>query len=78
MEMNLVDYIGYLAMATLLVSFMMKSVTRLRIINSIGCAIFVLYGFMLEPIAMPIIVTNGAIILINLYYLFFAPKSAQE
>ncbi len=64
------EWIGYLAMATLLVSFMMKDVKQLRIINSLGCFFFVIYGFLLEPKAYPIIITNLAIIIINGYYLF--------
>ncbi len=63
------EWVGYLAMATLLVSFLMKNVRLLRIINSFGCFFFVIYGFLLEPKAYPIIITNIAIILINCYYL---------
>jgi hypothetical protein len=62
------DWVGYLAMATLLISFMMKNVTKLRIINSFGCAFFVVYGILLAT-SWPIIITNSAIICINLYYL---------
>lgn len=65
---SITEWVGYLAMATLLVSFMMKDVTKLRIINTIGCAFFVIYGFLLET-AWPIVITNAAIICINLYYL---------
>jgi hypothetical protein len=70
----LVEWIGYAAMATLLLSFMMKEVTKLRIINSIGCALFVCYGFLLVPTAKPIVMTNLAIICINLYYLLLVKK----
>ncbi|WMI65933.1 uroporphyrinogen decarboxylase [Aestuariibaculum sp. YM273] len=63
------EWVGYAAMAMLLLSFTMKAVTKLRIINSIGCLLFVIYGFMLDPIAKPIIITNGAILCVNLYYL---------
>lgn len=66
---TIVNWVGYAAMATVLVSFLMKSVTRLRLINSLGCLFFVIYGFLLEPISMPIIITNTAILIINLYYL---------
>ena len=65
---SVTDWIGYIAMATLLVSFMMKNVTKLRIINSFGCAFFVVYGVLLAT-SWPIIITNSAIICINLYYL---------
>ncbi|MCF7560428.1 uroporphyrinogen decarboxylase [Sabulilitoribacter multivorans] len=64
-----VEWIGYLAMATVLISFLMKSVVKLRIVNSFGCLLFVVYGFVLTPISKPIIITNLAILGINLYYL---------
>ena len=63
-----IEWIGYIAMAVLLVSFMMKDVTKLRIVNSVGCAFFVAYGLLLAT-AWPIVITNVAIICINLYYL---------
>ena len=64
---ELTEWVGYLAMTVLLISFMMKNVIKLRIINSVGCLFFVIYGVMISQ--YPIVVTNLAIILINLYYL---------
>ena len=64
---ELTEWVGYLAMTVLLISFMMKNVIKLRIINSFGCLFFVIYGVMISQ--YPIVVTNLAIILINLYYL---------
>jgi hypothetical protein len=69
MSFSFVDLIGYLAMALVLSSFLARSITLLRIINSIGCAVFVVYGFMLNN-AWPIIITNGLIIVINFYFLY--------
>lgn len=66
---SLTDWVGYAAMLTLLVSFLMKDVKNLRIINSVGCGLFVVYGFMLST-SWPIVITNSAIICINFYYLF--------
>jgi uncharacterized protein with PQ loop repeat len=63
-----VEWIGYAAMATVLVSFLMKSVNKLRIVNAFGCLLFVLYGVVLSPASKPIIITNLAILCINLYY----------
>lgn len=65
---SFIEWVGYAAMATVLVSFLMKSVTRLRIVNSFGCLLFVVYGVLLDPISKPIIITNIAILFINLYY----------
>ena len=64
---ELTEWVGYLAMSVLLISFMMKNVIKLRIINSVGCLFFVIYGVMISQ--YPIVITNLAIILINLYYL---------
>lgn len=65
---SLVEWVGYTAMATVLISFLMKSVTKLRIVNSFGCLLFVFYGVLLTPISKPIVITNVAILCINLYY----------
>ncbi|MFI1770922.1 uroporphyrinogen decarboxylase [Thalassobellus citreus] len=64
-----VEWVGYIATAIVLISFLMKSVNKLRIVNSFGCLLFVFYGLLLTPISKPIIITNFAIFSINLYYL---------
>lgn len=69
MDFTITEIIGYLASAILLLSFTRKDVTTLRIINSIGCILFVVYGLMLGSI--PVVVTNVAIVGINVYYLYF-------
>ena len=63
------EWVGYAAMLALLISFMMKDVRKLRSINSIGAILFVIYGFMLD-ISWPIVITNVAILCLNIYYLF--------
>ncbi|WP_240911462.1 uroporphyrinogen decarboxylase [Yeosuana marina] len=68
---SVVEWVGYAAMATVLLSFLMKSVIKLRLVNSFGCLLFVIYGFILTPISKPIVITNLAILFINLYYLVF-------
>lgn len=62
------EYVGYAASGIVLLSFLMGNIFILRIINTIGCGFFILYGFMLG--SFPIILTNSAIVLINIYYLF--------
>ena len=63
------ELVGYLAMLFLLVSFLMKDIRRLRTLNTLACALFVAYGFLLNN-SWPIIISNSAIFGINLYYLF--------
>ena len=65
------EYIGYLASLMVLVSFTMKSVKILRLVNMSGCILFIIYGFLMPTlrIGLPIIIANAAILSVNLYYL---------
>jgi hypothetical protein len=65
------EYIGYLASGLVLISFLMKDIFVLRIVNTIGCLVFIIYGSMID--SLPVIITNAAIVLVNLYYLI-SPK----
>ena len=62
------EWIGYLASLVLMISFLMKNINTLRIINSIGAVLFVVYGIMLA-ISWPIIISNTFILGVNTYYL---------
>ena len=77
MELTEVEIVGYLASIVVLCSFTMKDVKKLRRVNIVGCLLFVVYGFMMPTlrIGMPIIITNAAIIGINVYYSFIAKQS---
>lgn len=68
------EIVGYLASLCVLLSFLMKNIRTLRIVNTIGCLIFVVYGVLLG-FSIPIIVTNVAIVVINGYYLFKMNKA---
>ena len=72
--MEYLDIVGYAASGFVLLSFIMKKIKWLRIVNTVGCALFVAYGFMFPETSWPIVFTNVAIILVNLYYLFIAKK----
>ena len=69
LEINATEIVGYLAMLLLLISFLMKDIKQLRMLNTVACALFVAYGFMLAT-SWPIIISNAAIFVINIYYLF--------
>ena len=62
--MESIEIWGYFAMCIVLISMMMKNMKWLRILNSIACAMFVFYGFVLG--AYPIIIMNILVIVINL------------
>ncbi|PPK92970.1 hypothetical protein LY01_02674 [Nonlabens xylanidelens] len=63
------DLVGYAASVVVLISFFMKNINTLRIVNSLGCAIFILYGFLFDTVNIPIIITNLGILVVNGYYL---------
>jgi len=67
------EWIGYVATVILLSSFAMKTLESLRVINSIACLMFIVYGILLSW-AWPIIISNAAIFAINIYYLILKKK----
>jgi hypothetical protein len=73
LNISYTEWVGYLASLALIISFMMKNVNTLRIINSLGAILFVAYGYMLH-ISWPIIITNGFILMANIYYLTIKRK----
>ena len=73
LNITITEWVGYLASVILIISFLMKNVTTLRIINSIGAILFVIYGIMLS-ISWPIVITNTFILLANIYYIAFQRK----
>ncbi len=64
---NVVEIIGYVASFIILVSLLMSSVKRLRMINLFGSMIFTGYGFAIE--SYPTAIMNLGIVAIDLYYL---------
>jgi len=72
--MEWTSIIGYTASTVLIISFILKDLTRLRIINSIGCAFFIAYGVLLD-MNWPIIIPNAFIIGVNIYHLVKDSKS---
>lgn len=71
----MIEIVGYIATFLVMMSFVMKDVTRLRVINALGCMVWIVYGFMLE--SNPVIVTNVGILAINAGHLLrtFLKKS---
>lgn len=61
------EIIGYVGSALVLLSFLMSSVIKLRIVNALGSVVSVAYGLMVHT--YPTVVMNAALIIINVYYL---------
>ena len=72
---TITEWVGYAASLALIISFMMKNINTLRIINSLGAILFVVYGILLQT-SYPIIITNAFILMVNVYYLTYKRKAA--
>lgn len=63
-----IEVIGYIGMALVLGSFLMKKVHLIRLVNVCGAILSLTYGILTKT--WPTAVLNGALIIINCIYLF--------
>lgn len=63
----LIEAIGYLGSTLVLVSFLMASVFKLRVVNTIGSVIFTIYACIIH--SYPTAIMNACLVGINIYYL---------
>lgn len=63
----IIEMTGYLGSALVLISFLMSSVVKLRVINSVGGLIFAVYALLIH--SYPTALMNFCLVGINLYYL---------
>lgn len=68
MNPEITDFVGYGASVFVVLSFILKEVKKIRIINLIGCILFVLYGIF-NHYLWPVIIPNGILCFIQLYHL---------
>lgn len=68
MELNLVELLGYIATFFVAVSFLFKSIIHLRIVNSIGAILFVIYSVIIA--AYPVALLNAFLAVVNVYQLW--------
>lgn len=61
------ELIGYVGSALVVISLMLRSIVRLRIVNLVGAAVFTAYGVLIS--APPVWMVNGAIVIIDAYHL---------
>ena len=58
---------GYFASILILVSLLMSSAVKLRIINAVGAAVFTVYGLLIH--SYPTAFLNGVSVIVDIYYL---------
>ena len=72
----ILELMGYLSSIIVLISFLMSSVVKLRVINSIGCIVFVIYAILIK--SYPTAFLNVCLIAVNVYYLVKLTKSDKH
>lgn len=65
---NNFEIIGYLGSIALLISMLMTSVVRLRVINTIGCFLFIVYSLAIK--SYPVAILNICIAVVNIVYIY--------
>ncbi|MGP1532285.1 MAG: hypothetical protein ACTTI5_08920, partial [Treponema sp.] len=66
--MDFIQVLGYAASFIIFVSLTMKSIVKLRILNALGCLVFVIFA--LKTNSIPAVVMNIGIVFIDMYYLY--------
>lgn len=75
MDINWLEWLGYLASFIVLISLLMSSIIKLRWINLLGSLVFAIYGFLIN--ALPVAFMNLGIAFINIYYLIKIYRSKE-
>lgn len=65
--MSFWDIVGYASTVLILISFLMTSVVKLRIVSAIGSGIFVIFAIATK--SYPTAIMNFGVVLINIYFL---------
>lgn len=65
--MSGIEIIGYVASCLLLLAMMMTSVIKLRILNTIGCIMYIVYGLFIG--SYPVALMNAAIACVNIVHI---------
>ncbi len=71
----LIEIFGYIGSALVVVSMLMSSIVKLRIVNTIGSIVSGTYALIVG--AFPLVLMNGCLIIINAYNLFKLLKTKQ-
>ena len=72
----IIELVGYIGSTLIAVSMLMTSVRKLRIVNTIGSAIFVVYAFIIR--SYPTAFMNIFLVFVNIYNLIKLNKEAKN
>ena len=60
------DIVGYVGAIVVLYSFVIEDIVKLRLVNAIGCVLWVTYGVGIG--ARPTVIVNSCVLLIHIYW----------
>lgn len=69
----LISISAWLAPTFVILSFLLKKVRQIRIVNLVGCIFFVIYGI-LKGMLLPVIIPNGLLACIQIYFIVRGEK----
>ena len=74
--MNWFETIGIVGTIFVLLSFLMKDLKKVRIINIVGAVLFVIYGVLMHAVSTWIL--NGILVAIHIFYLVKDRKGEKK
>jgi hypothetical protein len=69
------EIMAYVGSAIIFLSFCTKNVRLLRILNNVGCSIFLVYA--IHHGRIPLIVLNSMVMAVNIYHLWKERKESK-
>ena len=72
----LLEIFGYIGSFLVVISMLMSSVVKLRVINTVGSVVSGTYALICD--AYPLVLMNGCLIIINVYNLYKLLKTEQQ
>ena len=74
-EIDSIELLGYVATFFVAASFLFKSIVPLRIVNSIGAALFVVYALITQT--YPVALLNAFLVVVHIYQLWRLKKTSK-
>ena len=72
----MIEIVGIVAGVIILGSFLLKGEIKIRIVNSLGAALLIVYGAIIE--AWSVMALNAALMLVHIYYLIRTPRKKSH
>ncbi|MBQ9494406.1 MAG: YgjV family protein [Treponema sp.] len=73
---TIIEIVGYIGSSIVLLSFLMTSVVKLRLVNSLGSLVFMTYALIIR--SYPTALMNMCLVLINMHFLWKMRHTEKE